>query len=122
MLFKLNVYLLFAISHQLSNLLELSSQTLYLLVSSANNLCKQLGPRSGPTGLIWIQTAWLSTDIPEKNRQKTTTTNKLILKKNQQTTKLWQITSYAKRVDELKWKVLHGRLSLIFACFQYGMV
>ena len=57
MLFKLNVYLLFAISRQLSNLLELSSQTLYLLVSSANNLCKQLGPRSGPRELIWIQTA-----------------------------------------------------------------
>ena len=34
--------------------------TLGLLVSSADNLCKQLGPRSGPTvsGLIWIQAVW----------------------------------------------------------------
>ena len=28
-------------------------------------------------------------------------------KKNQQTTKPWQITSKAKRGDELKWRVLH---------------
>ena len=28
--------------------------TLYLLVSSADNFCKQFGPRSGPTKLRWI--------------------------------------------------------------------
>ena len=38
MLFKFNVYPRFAISRQLSNLLELSSLTLYLLGSSADNL------------------------------------------------------------------------------------
>ena len=48
MLLKFNVYPPFAISRQLSNLLE---------VSSADNLCKQLRPRSDPTGMIWIQTA-----------------------------------------------------------------
>ena len=33
------------------------SLTLYLLVSSGDNLCKQLGPRSGPTKgrTVWIQ-------------------------------------------------------------------
>ena len=51
MLFKFNVYPPFAVSRQLSNLLVLSSYTLYLLyiVSSADNLCKRFGPRSGPT-------------------------------------------------------------------------
>ena len=48
MLFKLNVYPQFAISRQLFKLPELSSLNLYLLVSSADYLCKQFGPRSGP--------------------------------------------------------------------------
>ena len=42
--------------------------------------------------MFWIQNAWHSTDITdfflEKNKQQ-----KLILKKYQQTTKPWQITS-----------------------------
>ena len=70
MLLKFNVYPRFAISRQLSNLLEFSSYTLYLLVSSADNLCKQFRPRSDPTGMIWIQTAWNSTDITEKKNRK----------------------------------------------------
>ena len=40
----------------------------YLQVSTADNLCKQFGPRSGPTKLlvlIWIQTVLLSGSIPE---------------------------------------------------------
>ena len=48
--------------------------TLSLLVSSADNVCKQFGTRSGPTkcrGLIWVQTVSLSDCIPE-----------IILKKN----------------------------------------
>ena len=57
MLLKFNVYPRLAISRQLSNLLELLSYTLYLLVSSADNLCKQFRPRSDPTGMIFIQTA-----------------------------------------------------------------
>ena len=50
MLFKFNVNTRIAISRQLSKF-ELSSYTLYLLyiVSSADKLCKQFGPRSGPT-------------------------------------------------------------------------
>ena len=36
-------------SRKLPNLLELSSLTLSLLTSSADNLCKQFVPRSGPT-------------------------------------------------------------------------
>ena len=42
--------------------------TLCLPVLSADNLCKQFGPRSGLTilsGLIWIQTIWHSDGIPE---------------------------------------------------------
>ena len=39
MFLTFNVYPRFAISRQLSFLLELSSKTLYLLVSSADNLC-----------------------------------------------------------------------------------
>ena len=36
----------------------------YLLVSSADNLCKQIGPRTGPTKhLIWIQSVWHSDGI-----------------------------------------------------------
>ena len=51
------VYPRFPIFRQLCNLLKLSSYTLSLLVSSAHILCKQFGPRSGPTGMISIQTA-----------------------------------------------------------------
>ena len=42
--------------------------TLYQLVLSADNLCKQSEPRSGPTKsfkLICIQTVWHSDGIPE---------------------------------------------------------
>ena len=66
---------------------------LYLLVLSPDNLCKQFRPRSDPTGMIWIQTAWHSTDITEKNLEKTTTKKTDFEKKYQQTTKPWQITS-----------------------------
>ena len=38
--------------------------TICLLVSSADNLCKQFGPRSD---LIWIKTVWHSDDIPERS-------------------------------------------------------
>ena len=108
MLLKFNVYPRFAISLQLSNLLELLSLTLYILVSSADNLCKQFRPRSDPKGMIWIQTAWHSTDTTEiffleKKQQEQ---KNWFWKKYQQTTKPW-LTSQAKRVDELKWKVLH---------------
>ena len=43
--------------------------TLYLLVLSAYNLCKQFGTRSGQTKTVdlnWIQTAWHSDGIPER--------------------------------------------------------
>ena len=39
-------------------------------MSSADNLCKQFRPRSDPTGMIWIQTAWHSTDVTEKKSRK----------------------------------------------------
>ena len=32
-------------------------------MSSADNICKEFGPRSGPSGLIWIQTVWHSNGI-----------------------------------------------------------
>ena len=92
MLLKFNVYPPFAISRQLSNLLELSSKTLYLLVSSADNLCKKIRPRSDQTGMIWIQTAWHSTDITEKKIEKNNNKKSWFWKKYQQTTKPWQIT------------------------------
>ena len=44
------------------------SGLIWMHVSSADNLCKQFGPRSGTTecrGLIWIQTVCDSDDIPE---------------------------------------------------------
>ena len=120
------VYPWFTISRQLSNLLELSSLTLYLLVLSADNLGKQFRPRSDPTGMILIQTAWHSTDITEnKNRKKTK--KKLILKKNisrrQNQGKL-----PGRQKELMNW---NGRcymymqvsfLSLIIAFFQYGTV
>ena len=31
-----------------------------------DKFCKQFGPGSGPTGLIWIQTVRHSDDIPER--------------------------------------------------------
>ena len=37
---------------------DMQSVTIYLLLMSADNLCKRFGPRSGPdvlSGLIWIQ-------------------------------------------------------------------
>ena len=57
-------------------------------MSSADNLCKQLRPRSDPTGMIWVQTAWHSTDITEKNRKNNNSkkTDFEKKKKNQQTT------------------------------------
>ena len=59
--------------------------TLCLLdVSSADNLCKQFGPRSGPTkvsGLIWNWTVWHSEGSPERFFRKKW------FWKNQQTTK-----------------------------------
>ena len=55
---------------QFSNQLMVTSArlTLCLLVSSADNLWKQFGPRPSPTrrrtsGLIWIQSVWLSYGI-----------------------------------------------------------
>ena len=56
-----SIYLYFAVAiyHIFYYLVDL---IVCLLVSSAGNLCKQFGPRSGPTkclGLIWIQTVWL---------------------------------------------------------------
>ena len=70
MLLKLNVYPRFAISRQLSNYCLNCRHKLYKLVLSADNLCKQFRPRSDPTGMIWIQTAWHSTDITERNIRK----------------------------------------------------
>ena len=47
------------------------------------------------TGMIWIQTACLSSDITPQKIEKTTTTTKKadFEKKYQQSTKPWQITS-----------------------------
>ena len=56
----------------------------FLLVSSADNLWKQIGPRSGPakmSGLIWIQSLLHSDVIPERNF------GKVDLEKYQQRTK-----------------------------------
>ena len=53
-------------------------------MSSTDNLCKQFRPRSDPTGMIWIQTAWHSTDITEIFLEKKTRQQeqkKMILKK-----------------------------------------
>ena len=53
--------------------LQRLSATLCLLVSSAHNLCKQIGARSGLTimsGLIWIQSVCHSDGIPERVFQK----------------------------------------------------
>ena len=53
------------------NLLSMiAADTLHhcLLVFSAHNLCKKIGPRSGPTklsGLIWFQSVCHSDGIPE---------------------------------------------------------
>ena len=48
-------------------------------MSPADNLCKQFRP----IGMIWIQTAWHTTDITKKKKKnrKKKTTKKLILKK-----------------------------------------
>ena len=78
-------------------------------------ICKQFGPRSGPTKRrAWSGSKLLGIQLifPKDHLGKTTTINELILKKYQQTTKPWQITSKARRVNELKWKVLH-----VHACF-----
>ena len=51
---------------------------------SADNLCKQFGPRSGPTklGPNWIQTVRNSDGIPER------IFHKVDFEKNQQTAKM----------------------------------
>ena len=62
--------------------------TLCLLVSFADNLCKQFGPKSGPTfglSLIWIQTVRHSDGIFLKEFYK-----KVDIEKNQQITKSMQ--------------------------------
>ena len=43
--------------------------------------------------MIWIQTAWHSTDITEKKNRKNNNKKTDFEKKYQQTTKPWQITS-----------------------------
>ena len=125
MLLKFNVYPRFAISRQLSNLLELSSWTLYLLVSPADNLCKQLRPM----GMIWIQTACHSTGITRKcfrkkqqqQKQKNNFEKKIRRRQKHGNLPRWQ----------KEWMEWTGRcymymkvscLGLIFACFQYGTV
>ena len=86
-------------------------------MSSADNLCKQFRPRSDPTGMIWIQTAWHSTNITHVFRKKQQQQKSDFEKKYQQTTKPWQITLSAKRVDELKWKVLHVHAGFMLPSF-----
>ena len=57
-------------------------------VPSADNFCKQFGPRSGPTpvsGWVMIQTVWHSDCVPERFFSK-----KFILKKSADDKKLWK--------------------------------
>ena len=59
-----------------------------LLVSSADNLYKQFGHRSGPdktSGLLWIQNVWHSDGIPERIFRKG-------WKKSADDNKSWKIT------------------------------
>ena len=50
-------------------------------LSSADYLCKQFGPRSGPTAWSWTQTVWHSDSLPERIFEKVN------FVKSQQTTK-----------------------------------
>ena len=71
------------------------------LVSSAANLCKQFGSRSGPTNCqsyMCIQTVWHSDSVPEEIFEK------VYFEKNQQTTrKAWKITQHAKSISFTIW-------------------
>ena len=89
-------------------------------MSSADNLCKQFGPRSGSTKRqAWSESKLLDTlPIFTKEFFRKTTTNwfckkNISRRQNQDKLPLWQ------RVNELKWKVyLHvSSLSLIFTCY-----
>ena len=56
-------------------------------------------------GMIWIQTAWHSTDITEKNEKKQQLKNDF--EKKSADDKTMAKLPRRQRVDELKWKVLH---------------
>ena len=81
---KYSPFYTFTFAHWVNTLLTNLVVTLCLLVSSADNLCKQFGTRSRPTEpLVWPGTKCLTLWwYSWKNFSK-----KLILKKNQQTTK-----------------------------------
>ena len=64
--------------------------------------------------MIWIQTAWHSTDIPERSFEKKKNNNKQTDFENISADDK-TMTNYLvgkKRANELKWKVLH-----VHACF-----
>ena len=95
-------------------------------MSSADNLCKQFRPRSDPKGMIWIKTAWHSTDIAEKSRKKYNN-KKADFEKNI-SRRQNQGKSPRRQKESMNW---NGRcymymqvscLSLIFAYFPYGTV
>ena len=67
-----------------------------LMLLSADNIFKKLGPRSGPdkmSGLIWIQTVWHSYGIPERIFQK-----KVIFRKISRRQKSMQIYPVGKEL------------------------
>ena len=74
-------------------------------MSSADNFCKQFRPKSDPTGMILIQTAWHSTDITEKKKKK----------QQQQKNSFWKkisaddktMANYLVGKKGRWWKVLH---------------
>ena len=130
MLFKFNVYPQFAISRKLSNLLELSSWTLYLPVSSADYLCKQFRPRSETTKrrawsgskLLGILLIFLKDHFRKKQQQETNWFWKNISRR-QNHDKLPRRQKESMNWNGRCYMYMHvSCLSLIFACFQYGTV
>ena len=80
-----------------------TNKTLCLLVSSADNLFKQFGTRSGPTKCR----AWSGSNLVDTQMVYYSSTNfskKLILKKSADSKKACKITQYAKRW-EIIWLV-----------------